>query len=225
MGEALDQLAQGTPNARSAAEAAGEALDGLNLLAMQLLRSRGDVAGAQSGSGLSEAVERMAQLAEQQGQMAGQSGGMLSLMQSAGQALLQELQALARQQRALAAELDRLQAQGDQPGAGELADEAEAIARALERGTLTRETVERQEQLYRRLLDAGRLLRGPEADDEQERRATTAAPGSVLLPGGERPRDAGPRYRFPTWEELRGLSPADRRAVLDYFRALNDARR
>jgi hypothetical protein len=225
MGEALDQLAQGTPNPRAAADAAGEALDALNLLAMQLLRSHGDVAGAQSGSGLPEAVERMAQLAEQQGQMAGQSGGMLPLMQSAGQALVQELQALARQQRALAAELERLQAQGQQPGAGELADEAEAIARALERGALTRETVERQEQLYRRLLDAGRLLRGPEADDERERRATTATPGRVLLPTGERPRDPGPRYRFPTWEELQGLSPADRRAVLDYFRTLNDARR
>jgi hypothetical protein len=225
MGEALGQLAQGAPNARAAADAAGEALDGLNLLAMQLLRSSGDVAGAQSGSGLAEAVERMAELAEQQGRMAGQSGGMLPLMQSAGQALLQELQTLARQQRALAAELHRLQAQGDQPGAGELATEAETIARALERGALTRETVERQERLYRRLLDAGRLLRGPEADDEQERRATTATPGSALRPSGERPRDAGPRYRFPTWEELQGLSPADRRAVLDYFRTLNDARR
>jgi hypothetical protein len=213
------------PNARAAADAAGEALDGLNLLAMQLLRSRGDVAGAQSGSGLSEAVERMAQLAEQQGQMAGQSGGMLPLMQGAGQVLLEQMRELARQQRALAAELDRLQAQGDQPGAGELADEAEAIARALERGALTRETVERQEQLYRRLLDAGRLLRGPESDDEKERRATTATAGNVLLPSGERPRSAGPRFPFPTWEELQGLSPADRRAVLDYFRALNDARR
>jgi hypothetical protein len=225
MSEALDQLAQATPNAAAAREAAGEAVDGLNTLAMQLLRSSGDVAGGTSGSGLPEAVARMAQLAEQQGQMAGQSGGMLPLMQSAGQALLQELQVLARQQRALAAELERLRAQGDQPGTGELAAEAEAIARALERGALTRETVERQERLYRRLLDAGRLLRGPEADDERERRATTATPGNVLRPAGQRPRDPGPRYRFPTWEELQGLSPADRRAVLDYFRLLNDARR
>jgi hypothetical protein len=167
----------------------------------------------------------MAQLADQQGKMAGQSGGMLPLMQSAGQALMQQLRDLARQQRALAAELERLQAQGDQPGAGELAQEAEAIARALERGALTRETVERQEQLYRRLLDAGRLLRGPEADEEEERQSTTAEPGNVLLPTGQRPTEAGPRYRYPTWQELQGLSPADRRAVLEYFRMLNDARR
>ena len=225
MGASLEQLQQGVPDSRGAAEAAAEALDGLNLLANQLLRSSGDVSSAGSGSGLAEAVERMAQLADQQGEMAGQAGGMLPLMQSAGQALMQQLRDLARQQRALAAELERLQAQGDQPGAGELAREAEAIARALERGALTRETVERQEQLYRRLLDAGRLLRGPEADDEEERRSTTAQPGNVLLPAGQRPPEAGPRYRYPTWQELRSLSPADRRAVLEYFRLLNDARR
>jgi hypothetical protein len=225
MGESLEQLQQGVPNARGAAEAAAEALDGLNLLANQLLRSSGDVSSAGSGSGLAEAVERMAQLADQQGKMAGQTGGLLPLMQSAGQALMQQLRDLARQQRALAAELERLQAQGDQPGAGELAHEAEAIARALERGALTRETVERQEQLYRRLLDAGRLLRGPEADEEEERQSTTAEPGNVLLPTGQRPPEAGPRYRYPTWQELQGLSPADRRAVLEYFRMLNDARR
>jgi hypothetical protein len=225
MDASLEQLQQGVPNTRGAAEAAAEALDGLNLLANQLLRSSGDVSSAGSGSGLAEAVERMAQLADQQGQMAGRAGGMLPLMQSATQALLQELRDLARQQRALAAELERMRAQGDQPGAGELAQEADAIARALERGALTRETVERQEQLYRRLLDAGRLLRGPEADEEKERQSTTAAPGNVLLPAGDRPPEVGPRYRYPTWQELQGLSPADRRAVLEYFRLLNDARR
>jgi len=225
MEASLEQLQQGLPNTRAAADAAAEALDGLNLLANQLLRSSGDVSGAGSGSGLAEAVERMAQLADRQGEMAGQAGGMLPLMQTAGQALMQQLRDLARQQRALAAELERLRAQGDQPGAGALAQEADAIARALERGALTRETVERQEQLYRRLLDAGRLLRGPEADDEQERQSTTAAPGNVLLPAGRRPPAAGPRYPYPTWQELRGLSPADRRAVLEYFRMLNDARR
>jgi hypothetical protein len=225
MGEALAQLQQGAPNTRSAGEAAGEALDGLNTLALQLLRSRSDVSGAASGSGLQEAVERMTELAKQQGAMAWQSGGMLPLMQSAGQAMLEQLRELARQQRALAAELERLRAQGDLAGAGDLAEQAEEIARTLEAGTLTRQTVERQEQLYRRLLDAGRLLRGSEEDEEKERQSTTARPGNVLLPSGARPADTGPRFRYPTWEELRGLTPAERRAVLDYFRTLNDGRR
>jgi hypothetical protein len=225
MGAALEQLQQGMPNTRAAAEAAGDAVDGLNALAMQLLRSRGDVQGAQSGSGLAEAIERMAKLAQQQGAMAGQAGGMLPLMQAAGQSLLQQMQELARQQRALAQELERMHAQGDMSGTDALGKEAEEIARQLERGALTRDVVERQEQLYRHLLDAGRTLRGPEADDQKERQSTTARPGNVRVPTAEIPRTGGPRYPYPTWQELQGLSPTERRAVLDYFRMLNDARR
>jgi hypothetical protein len=32
---------------------------------------------------------------------------------------------------------------------------------------------------------------------------------------------AGPRVRYPTWQELEGLSPDERRMVLEYFRLLN----
>jgi hypothetical protein len=32
-----------------------------------------------------------------------------------------------------------------------------------------------------------------------------------------------PRFRYPTWEELRALSPEQRRLVLEYFRRLNRA--
>jgi hypothetical protein len=49
MGATLEQLQQGTPNTQAAAEAAGDAVDGLNALAMQLLRTHGQVQGAQSG--------------------------------------------------------------------------------------------------------------------------------------------------------------------------------
>ena len=31
------------------------------------------------------------------------------------------------------------------------------------------------------------------------------------------------RFRPPTWDELRGLSPDERRAILDYFARLNNA--
>jgi hypothetical protein len=32
------------------------------------------------------------------------------------------------------------------------------------------------------------------------------------------------RYREPTWDELRGLSAEERRAVLEYFRRINAQR-
>jgi hypothetical protein len=226
MTEALDQLQRANPNPSEAANLAAQAVDGLNAMAYSLLRNRGEVAGAQSGSGLEEALAKLAELAAQQNALNGQAGGMLPLIPLGGEGLLQELRALAERQRRLAAELDRLNAQGEISGAQELAEEARQLARELERGQLDRRTIERQERLFRRLLDAGRTLRGEEPDEEQERKSETARPGNVRLPPALRPGEAGggPRYPYPTWEQLQGLSPEQRRLILDYFRRLNHAR-
>jgi hypothetical protein len=225
MSEALDQLQRANPNTRQAAELAGEALDGLNALAYALLRSRADVAGAQSGSGLSEAMERLAQMAQQQGQLNKSTSDMLSLMPSADQQLLQQLQSLAQQQRSLAEQMERLEAEGDVQGVDELAEEARELARELEAARLDRETVERQEQLFRRLLDAGRTLRSDEEDEREERVSETADQRNVLLPQpGGPPARVAPTFPYPTWEQLRSLSPEERRLVLDYFRRLNRGR-
>ena len=51
----------------------------LNAAAHQLLRARDDVSGSQSGSGLAEAMERMAQLAKQQGGLGQQGAGLLPM--------------------------------------------------------------------------------------------------------------------------------------------------
>ena len=226
MSQALDQLQRANPNTRQAGELAGEALDGLNSLAHALLRARSDVANAQSGSGLSEAMERLAQMAQQQGQLNNATNGMLSLMQGGDQQLMQQMQALAQRQRSLANEMERLQAEGQVPGASELAQEANDLARELEGARLDRETIERQERLFRRLLDAGRTLRSDEEDQREERLSETADPNKVQLPPLQRADSStGPRYRYPTWEDMRSLSPQERRLVLDYFRRLNGARR
>lgn len=222
MTTALENLQQANPNTRSAGREAGEALDALNSVAHQLLRSRSDVAGAASGSGLQELIERLAELAQQQNSMAGQASGMLPLMQFGGEMLMQELRLLAQQQRALAQELERMRARGDQSGAGELADEARELARQLDSGVLNREMVERQERLYRRLLDAGRTLRGNEEDEAKERSSRTGRADNVLVPQSRPPESSGPRYAYPSWEQLRRLSPEVRRMILDYFRRLNE---
>ncbi len=222
MSDALDQLQRANPNTRQAGEHAAEAVDGLNALAHALLRSRADVSGAQSGSGLPEAMERLAQLAEQQGQISSATSGMLSLAPDGTQQLLRELRSLAERQRALADELDRLRAGGEVSGAEQLAAEARELARDLEAARLDRETVERQERLFRRLLDAGRTLRNDEEDEREKRVSRAADPQNVRLPPNELATPTGgPRFRYPTWDELRSLSPVERRLVLDYFRRLN----
>jgi hypothetical protein len=97
------------------------------------------------------------------------------------------------------------------------------VSRNLEAGRLSRETVERQQRLFRRMLDAGRMLQGEEQDDTKERRSEAPQGAAVRVPG--RLDAAALRdnvVRLPSWESLQRLSPDDRRRVLDYFRRLAD---
>jgi len=223
MAATREQLEQGEPNTPAAAALAGEAVDALNATALALARSRGQVAGARSGTGFAEAVEQLARLAESQRGLNGQAQGLLPLMGLGGQAVLEQLRALATRQRALAEQLERLQAAGGSAAAGPLAEEARELARQLEAGRLDRQTIERQSRLYRRLLDAGRTLAGPEPDDQKERVSRPAIGDSVHLPGvlAAGATGAGPKLRYPTWEELARLTPEQRRLVLEYFRLIN----
>ena len=217
MQKAREGAASASGNARESAERAGDAVDALNVAAFGLLRSREDVSGAGSGSGFAEAMERMTKLAKQQGQLSQDASGLLPMMGS--NAIQQQLQALAARQRALAQELERLRAQG-QADAKPLGEEARDLSRELERGRLDRETVARQERLFRRMLDAGRTLQGREEDEQKERQSETAK-GAVQLPAALRRELLGrDGIRLPTWEQLQRLSPEERRLVTDYFRRL-----
>jgi hypothetical protein len=222
MQQAREVISSAAPNSREAAEQAGGAVDELNSAAYQLLRAREDVSGAQSGSGLQEALEQMAQMAQQQGGLGRQGAGLLPMAGSG--AIGEQLQRMAARQRALAQELERMQGQGDLAGAGQMADEAKDLARRLEAGRLDRSVVERQERLFRRMLDAGRTLQGREEDQKKERQSMTATDDSVHLPPALRARLQGDdeRLRVPTWEELQQLSPEERRLVVDYFRRLSN---
>jgi hypothetical protein len=226
MRQAREQLEQGDPNATSAAPFAEQALDALNATAHALVRTSQQVAGAQSGSGFQEAIEQLARMAGQQQGLNGDAQGLLPLMGPGGQAMMQRLRELAGRQRALAEQLERLQAGGDASAAGALAAEARELARQLEAGRLDRRTLERQERLYRKLLDAGRSLSGPEPDEQKDRVSRAATGDSVHLPGVLAPgaTGAGPRVRYPTWDELTRLTPEQRRLVLEYFRRLNEAK-
>jgi hypothetical protein len=220
MQEAREAISSAAPNTREAAEQAGDAVDDLNAAVHQLLRARDEVSGSQSGSGLAEALERMAQLAQQQGGLGRQGAGLLPMLGRGG--MQEQLQRLAARQRALAQELEKLRGQGEIAGAGQLADEAKELSRRLEAGNLDRQLVERQERLFRRMLDAGRTLQGREEDQKKERQSTTATDDSVHLPPALQARLLGDdnRLRVPSWEELQELSPEERRLVVDYFRRL-----
>lgn len=220
MALARNAISTANLNLRDGAERAGEAVDALNVAAFMLLRARGDVAGSASGSGMAEAMERMAQMAQQQGGIGEDAMGLLPQMGSAGAE--QRLQQLAARQRQLAQELDRLRAETNAGAAEEFAREARELAREMAAGRLDAETVARQERLFRRMLDAGRTLQGEEEDEQKERESRSARDAEIRLPPALRARllgrDGAPR--LPTWEELQRYTPEERRLVADYFRRL-----
>jgi hypothetical protein len=220
---ARQQLEQGTPNTGAAAQLAEQALDALNATAHALARSRGAVAGSQSGSGMAEAMEQLAQMAREQQGLNQQAGAMMPSL-GQGQGMMDQMRELGARQRALAEQLDRMRAEGgSESQAAALAQEARELARRLESGRLDRQTVERQERLYRRMLDAGRSLQGSETDERKERTSRAATGEQLQRPGPLAPgaTGSGPRVRYPTWDELRAMSPNERRLVLEYFRRLN----
>ena len=180
------------------------------------------MAGSRSGSGLAEALQRMAELAARQGALNDQLGGLLPMLgaDGAGEAVLQQLRALAARQRALANELERLGGLGLPGRPEQFAPEARRLADQLEAGRLDRGTLERQQQLFRHLLDAGRTMRNDQESDP-ERRSETARKQPARLPPSVVPRGAALRYPPPAWEQLKALSPAERAMVLDYFERLN----
>ena len=220
MSQSRQALEGPSPNPDEAADRAADAARALSQAAYQMMRNRNDVAGSQSGSGMAEAMERMAQLAGQQGMLNDQLGGILPMLGGGEQGMLLRLRELAGRQRGLANDLERLGEAGLPGRPEELAEEARALADRLDQNRLDRSTLERQQRLFRRMLDAGRTLRNEDQPDDPERRSTTAgqlparaAPGAVT--------GAALRYPVPPWRVLRDLSPAERALVLDYFRRLN----
>src|SRR5256712_8804724 len=169
MNRAREQPERGEPKPANAAPFAEQALDALNATAHALVRTAERVAGAQSGSGFQEAVEQLARMAQQQQGMNGDAQGLLPMMGMSGDAVMQRLRELANRQRQLAEQLERLQAGGDAGAAGALAQEARELARQLEAGRLDRRTIERQERLYRQLLDARRRPSREEAGGTKQR--------------------------------------------------------
>src|SRR5690606_2284532 len=145
--------------------------------------------------------------------------------QQAGQGARDAARQLGRQQRDVARRLDDL---GDRDPGGrtdEMAREARQLADALERGALDPVVAERQQRLFRRMLDAGRTLQRDEREDTGQREGERATSTVTFVPSGTDVQGRAAReFRVPDWNELRGLSAEERRMVMEYFRRLNAER-
>ena len=222
---ALDDQRGRTPSSLNAAEQAVGALNQVALAAMAAAQQAGQMGQSQSAQ---QMMEQMEQLAQQQGSINSQTG-QLTPMQLGEQAMAQQLQDAAQRQEDVAEELQdiaqRPSAQDDALGDLEaMALEAMELADRLAGNRLDAETLRRQEELFHRMLDAGRSLEKDEFSEERE--STAAGEFERESVDALSTEDMGElRFQLPPAETLRRLSPAQRQMVLDYFERLNRAER
>ncbi len=219
--EDATQRTQAAQSSQQMATAMRDAGDALNQAAASLVRDRERAGEAKSASGFQEMLEQLQQMAKQQ-QSLNQS--MLDLLPRMGDAQgKQQARALARQQREVAAGLEEA-ADRDNTGRAEaMAREARQLAAAMEAAAVDPSVLERQQRLFRKMLDAGLSL---ENDDEREDQGKREAkpwtgtevynPGTAAVSG-----KAASKFQAPSWNDLRGLTPEERRLVLEYFKRLN----
>ena len=232
MGEAQRRVEQATQQMQQSGQPGGseqaqnamkDASEALNQALSSLVRDREKMNGAQSASGFTEMMEQLKQLAQQQGHLNGQMQGLNMLPGGAkGDAARQQSRVLAKQQRDVARSLNDV-SDADQTGRMDaLAKEAQTLSQQIERNGIDPAVAARQAQLYRRLLDAGRFLEQDERDDQGPREAKAASGnGASGRIDGAQSGKAANKFAPPTWNELRGLGPDERRIVIEYFRKLN----
>ncbi|HSM07137.1 MAG TPA: hypothetical protein VK858_21095 [Longimicrobiales bacterium] len=220
--EAMERPGAARPSPEAAAERSIAELNQVAQSAMAAIAAM-QQGGQQAAASPEEMMEQLEQLAQQQADVNNQAAQMMPL-QLTPQAQQQQMEQMAQQQQQVASDLGQLSDQeGEEGPLGDLeamAQEAEELARQLAGGRLDRDTRERQERLFHRLLDAGRSLEREEESTERE----SEAPG--LFESGEvpplDPASLGlARYRLPDAASLGRLPPAARALVLEYFQRLN----
>jgi hypothetical protein len=222
VGEAL-QATSDTRGSQQAASALSDAGDALNRAAASLARDREKANTSSSATGFAEMLQQLQEAAKKQGSINAQAQGLLpSLGQPMSAGNQATSRALAREQRQVATQLDEVGESVGGDRAAQLAKEAKQLADALEGGRLDASTVARQQQLFRRMLDAGRSLEKDDREDTGKRQATSAKPGNEFQPqNANATGKSAIKFREPTWDELRGLTADERRAILEYFKRIN----
>lgn len=229
MGQAQNQLEKG--NAGGAKQSGQDAQAGLNQTVMSLMDAMGRMQASSSASGLQEALEQMAGLSQQQeGVNQGTQGlmpipgesSMLSMQQRAEMArLAAEQGAIAKGMRDVQRSLEGSGESGLQGRTDEIAKDMEKVAEDLKNRKVDRQTIERQQQILTRLLDAQRSVR--ERDLTERRKSEPAKPYAVTPPK-PLPSDLGDQQKKVREALIRAMKegyPAEYEELIRaYFKAL-----
>jgi hypothetical protein len=217
---------QAAQTGQQMASAMREASEALNQAAASLVRDRERTQDANSATGFAEMLKQLQQMSQQQSTL---NSAVQDLIPRPGSQLDQQGQAqarqLAKQQRDVASQLDDAADRDDSGKAEQMAKEARQIAQALELSQLDPAVLERQQRLFRKMLDAGKLLEEDQREDTGKREAKAWTGSDVFTPPNAAASGrAAIRFQPPAWNELRGLTPEERRLVLEYFKKINAER-
>lgn len=207
------------------------AMIAVNDAVKQLLRSMEKMQGGQSGTGMESLMEQLGQMAGKQGEindgtmpLMGQGGndGSMSMEQQ------QQLGRMLGQQRALKEALDgmqsQLQGQENMKGRlGDMAGEMEEVIRDMERNNVNRQTIERQQKIFQRLLDASKSMH--EKDYSEKRKSETGKDyqrrSPNQLPSGLTDRKNKLRQDYLK-EKQQGFARDYEELIKKYFEALGN---
>jgi hypothetical protein len=222
--QAMERPGRSRPSPEAAAEQSVAALNRVAQTALDAISAM-QQGGSPSAASQEEMMDQLEELAQKQADVNNQASQMMP-MQLTPQAQQQQMQQMAQQQQQVASDLGQMSDQeGEEGPLGDLeamAQEAMELAEQLAGGRLDRETRERQEQLFHRLLDAGRSLEREEESTERESEAAGTFEAEAV--GALDPSSLGlTTFRLPDAEALGRLSPAARALVLQYFQRLNQA--
>lgn len=214
------------PGARDTYGGAVDAINRVALLALAALSvPEPDGEGEGGSSSMDELADALESLAGRQGELNEEAASLSE--EREGSRAGERLEELAAGQQGIAERLQQLAGQSAAGGSsdqlGELAHEAQELARDLDGGRLDAELLDRQRGFLDRLLSAGRILERQGETDEREGTPAGPVERRVVDPlSAELLRQNA--FPSPSVEELEALTPGERRLVLDYFERLNRRR-
>lgn len=189
MGNAIQQMEE--RNTPAASNSANQATAAINMTALNLINSMNELQQSGSASGFEKYMEQLQKMAGQQ-QGINDETQMLGMGQNGQQQAMQRLAARQQQLRKSLEDLQNELSESLNQGSdlGGIAKDMDDVIKDLQQNRILRKTLERQQRILSRMLDAQKSLRTQ--DFKKERKSVTGADIYRESPG-ELPTDLGER--------------------------------
>ncbi|MDD3807988.1 MAG: hypothetical protein PHE86_08200, partial [Candidatus Marinimicrobia bacterium] len=201
----------------------------INQLTGTLLALMGQAQSSESGTGMEQLMDQLQALAEMQGALNRDSQGMSMPLPGPGNKTMMLMSELAARQQALRRELEKIQQVMEQMGDGtsqhleNISSDMEEVIRDLRQKRYTRRTIQRQQGIEQRLLDASRSIHTRELSRERE---SQTGKQSVRSGPEQLPHNLGSKESLiqSIREKLNNtsLSPEERTEMERYLENLRD---